>query len=127
MKRLLALLACLLISGPAHADDNLPQFPKVAAPDPLPDASCQNVASPLTWGLGDWASASLKLHLDKNGWILSGEVDASGTETQIDPCSFNLTANQDTVFKGVRAADGRLYGALWTPKGKVLRLILKRL
>ena len=122
MKKLLAIL--LLLAGPAWADDDdLPQFPKVAPPDPVPDAVCDAVAQPLKWALGDWAGGSLRLHVDGAAWTLSGLVTQSGTSPQIEPCG--LTLGETTpILAAVRDEEGRMYAVLWTGSGKPRRLIL---
>ena len=123
MKKALALL--LLLSGPALADeDNLPQFPKIAPPDPLPETACQGVAQPVNWGLGDWVSPTLRVHVEKTAWSISGSASSSGTQVVLEDCRFSLNTESDPVFAGVRAEDGRMYGAYWTAKGKVQRLEL---
>ena len=123
MKKRLALM--LLLAGPAWAgDDDLPQFPKIAPPDPLPETTCTNVANPMAWALGDWVGPNLRLHVDSAAWTLSGLVTKTGSTAQLDNCSLALNADQTPIFAGVRAEDGHMYGALWIDGKKVQRISL---
>ena len=125
MKRTLVVL--LALASPALAeDDNLPQFPKIAAPSPLPDPACDGVSQPLTWGMGEWISPTLHIHVDKLDWSISGSASHTGKTIQLDACSLSLSNDSTTLFEGVRAADGQLYGAYWPEHGKVQRLTLRR-
>ena len=131
MKKALALLlliACLVWAGPVWAgdDDDLPQFPKIAPPDPLPDTECKDVAQPLTWGLGDWVSPTLRIHVEKTSWSISGSVAATGTNVVLEECRLNLSNDAESTFAGVRALDGHLYGAFGAANGKIKRLEFTR-
>ncbi len=127
MIKFLLVLALLIVSPAFADDDNLPQFPKIAPPDPLPDAACDSVAQPLEWGLGDWVAAPIKVHVEKSSWtITGGDKPRSGTVVQAEPCGIDLSSEQGPVFAGVRAEDGHLFAALWREDGKVRRMNFKR-
>ena len=123
MRKLLALL--LVLASPALAqDDDLPQFPKIAPPDPLPEAACEGVTQPLQWGLGDWVGPTLRLHVSATGWTIGGSTAKSGSAVQLDACTLALNGENGPVFTAVRAEDGRMFGAYWTDSGKVQRVTL---
>ena len=126
MKKRLALIL-LLLSLPAWADDDdLPQFPKIAPPDPLPEAACDQIAHASQWGLGDWVGPNLRVHVEAASWSLNGQTTKSGNSVTLEACSVNLNAESVPVFAGVRTEDGQMYGVLWTDSGKTQRIKLRR-
>lgn len=126
MKKLLALMLVLL-SFPVWAeDDDLPQFPKTAPPDPLPDAACDQIAQASQWGLGDWVGPNMRLHVEPAAWSLNGQVTKSGNTITLEACSISLTTDSTPVFAGVRTENGQMYGVLWTDSGKTQRILLRR-
>ena len=124
MKRILTGL--LLLACPAWADNDLPQFPKIAAPDPLPEAACTNVAQPLNWALGDWHSSSLQLHVDGGHATISGALAAHNAAVQLEPCGVTISNDQGPLFAGMRDENGRMYGVWWNADGKARRVLLTR-
>ena len=125
MKKLLTVL--LVLASPALADDDeLPQFPKIAPPSPLPEAACEGVADAQHWGLGDWVGPSLRIHVEATGWTISGDVGKSGGTSQLEPCGLSLNDQSGPVFTAVRAEDGRMLAAYWTDAGKAKRFTLHR-
>ena len=121
MKKRLILL--LLLTSPAWGqDDELPRFPKIAPPDPLPEPACASVANPRQWGLGEWTNPVLRLHIAESGWTIGGRTQLSGDKIQLDDCTVSL----NEVFSGIRTEDGRMYGILRTANGKAERITLSR-
>jgi hypothetical protein len=108
-------------------DDDLPQFPKIAPPDPLPDAACETIAKPLEWGFGEWVNDKVKVHVEKTKWTITGGAKPlSGSLVQTQACEIDLSTDQSQIFAGVRAEDGHMLAALWDENGKPHRLNLKR-
>ena len=121
-----ALILAALLAAPAWADDDMPKFPKIAPPDPLPDAACAGVANPESWALGDWISPTLRVHVDQKTWSITGSASSTGAIVQLEACGLSLSADDAQIFAGVRAEDGGLYGAYWPAQGKVQRLVFHR-
>ena len=125
MKKL--LIGLLLVALPAWAgDDDLPQFPKIAAPDPLPEAVCTDVAQPQNWALGDWKGPGLQVHVTAAQAAISGALTAASAAVQLEPCGVTIGTEQGPLFAGVRDDNGRMYGVWWNAQGKPRRVVLTR-
>lgn len=136
-------LAVLLLAAPAWAQE-LPQFPKVAPPEPLPEASCDTTqANAGEWLLGHWvapqsrweftrAGAGIAWTLDRKGGMNQdfGWQDGSqitGTAEKVTGCTVALVAGQGAFrFEGVLTESGKLYGFATNRKGEMVRFTLRR-
>lgn len=143
---LLTVLLASAITFPAMAgdDDQLPQFPKVAPPEPLPEASCDtSAANDGGWLLGRWvapqsrweftrANGAIAWTLDRKGtvnrdfgWQEGAQI--AGTADKVSACSVHLVAGQgDFQFDGVLTESGKIYGFAVNPKGDTVRFVLRR-
>ena len=143
--RLALLPAALLLAAalPAAAED-LPQFPKVGPPEPLPEAPC-DTARPSTgdWLLGRWVAPQARWEFSRSGeglaWTLERKggmnsdfgwqdgAQISGTAEKITGCTVSLVAGQGAFhFQGVLTESGKLYGFATGRKGDVVRFTLRR-
>jgi hypothetical protein len=117
----LLFVLALFVLGPAAStpaladDDKLPQFPKIAPPDSLPDAACDAAqANSKGWIVGTWVSAAAQITIAADRWQASGARDASGTIVTVDQCAIHL-GNTDAnlpSFDAIRTETGALYGTL---------------
>lgn len=141
--RPLLLLAVLLAATPALAED-LPQFPKIGPPEPLPEASCDTaLANNGEWLLGRWvapqarweftrAADAIHWTLDRKGgmnadfgWQDSAQI--TGTAEKVSGCTVTLVAGQGAFrFEGVLTESGKLFGFAANRKGDVVRFTLRR-
>ena len=124
MKKRTALL--ILLAAPAWAEDSLPQFPKIAPPDPLPEAACDHVDQPAQWALGDWTGPNLTLHVEADAWTIAGAIGKNGTHPQLEACRLTLTDDQTPVFAAVRGQDGQMTAVWWNAAGKARRITLHK-
>lgn len=109
----LALLTTVLT--PAWADDDLPQFPKIAPPDTLPDPACDpSLAQSQGWAVGTWSSPSERIEISLEHWKASGDIDAQGTAVGIEQCTVHLGASDPKLpgFDAIRTETGALYGGM---------------
>jgi hypothetical protein len=141
--RILAPLALLLAAAPALAQE-LPQFPKVGPPEPLPEAFC-DTKQPNSgeWLLGRWVApqtrwefnrteAAISWTLDRKGgmnqdfgWQDGAQI--TGTTEAVSGCTVTLVAGQGAFrFEGVLTDSGRLYGFATNTKGDMVRFTLRR-
>ena len=148
LRHIAILSAFLLAFGlPALAED-LPQGPKVAPPEPLPEAECDTAKSDTgEWLVGRWvapyskwefrrsAAGDLVWTLDQKpdinrslGWKEGAHID--GKVTAVSACSLRLTAGDGGevafAFDGVRTGDGKIYGYAVNVSGQQLRWVLRR-
>ena len=147
--RQLAVLTALLLgfAVPALAED-LPQGPKAAPPEPLPEAECDTAKSDSgDWMLGRWVAPyskwefrrsaagdlvwSLEQKPDINrslGWKDGAHID--GKVAAVSACTLRLTAGDNGevafTFDGVRTSDGKIYGYAMNTSGQQLRWVLRR-
>ncbi len=147
MRALALVVLALLSAGTAFAaeDDggNLPQFPKIRPPQPLPEAACDTtLANNGDWLLGRWvapqtrfefsrAAPAIQWSLDRKGtsdefgWQ-SGAI-ITGTVTTVTGCTARLSAGGDAfVFEGVLTDEGKLYGYATNKAGAAVRFVLRR-
>lgn len=135
-------LACLL-ALPAAAQD-LPQFPKIGPPEPLPEATCDTQATNNgAWLLGRWVAPQARWEFVRGdgaiAWTLDqkGGVGANfgwregaqitGTVTRLSACTVSLSAGEGAfAFEGVLTDGGKLYGFATNPKGEHVRFVLRR-
>jgi len=141
--RIITLVAALLLAVPAWAED-LPQGPKAAPPEPLPEPQC-DVSKPSNgdWLLGRWVAPLTKWEFLRtaNGlvWTLDGKagvnadfikqdvVQLNGQISKVTGCTVNLTGGQGRFeFDGVMTDSGKLYGYAHNPEGQTVRYILRR-
>lgn len=143
MRRPLILAFLLLAATPAMAQD-LPQFPKVAPPEPLPDAICDTThASTGDWLIGRWvapqsrweftrANGGIAWSLDRKG-NLNGEfgwqdgTQIAGTADKVTGCTVHLTAGEGAFqFEAVLTDSGKLFGFATNKRGENVRFTLRR-
>lgn len=144
MRRLSLSLAALCLAAPALAQE-LPQFPKIAPPEPLPEPICDTgLANNGEWLLGRWVAPQARWEFtraaDKGiAWTLErkGGMNAdfgwqdgtqiNGTAEKITGCSVTLVAGQGAFrFEGVLTDTGKLYGYATSRRGEVVRFTLRR-
>ncbi|MCR6630025.1 MAG: hypothetical protein NVV74_08220 [Magnetospirillum sp.] len=143
MRPAFALAAILLAATPALAQE-LPQFPKIAPPEPLPEASCDtSLANNGEWLLGRWVAPQSRWEFSRSGkgiaWTLDrkGGMNAdfgwqdgtqiTGTAEQVTGCTVALVAGQGAFrFEGVLTDSGRLFGFATNQKGDSVRFTLRR-
>jgi hypothetical protein len=132
-----------LAAAPAFAQE-LPQFPKVAPPEPLPDAIC-NTSLPNNgeWLLGRWVAPQSRWEFTRAGdgiaWVLDRKGGAnadfgwqdgaqiSGKADKVTGCTVELVAGQGAFrFEGVLTDGGRLFGFATNKKGENVRFTLRR-
>lgn len=138
-----AFALALTLAFPAAAQD-LPQFPKIGPPEPLPEATCDTgLANDGAWLLGRWVApqarweflrkdAAIAWTLDQKagigaafGWREGARV--AGTVTKVSGCTVTLTAGEGAFgFEGVLTDAGKLYGFATNPKGEHVRFVLRR-
>lgn len=147
MRFRLAFAAALLFALPALADDDFPQGPKAAPPEPLPEPIC-DTAKPDNgaWLLGRWvapyskweflsegAGTAFKLEQKPDinrslGW--KDGASFGGKVVALSGCSLRATAGEDDdiafTFDGVRTDDGKIYGVAVNKSGQQLRWVLRR-
>lgn len=143
MRRVALICAALVAAAPALAED-LPQFPKIAPPEPLPEATCDTgLANNGEWLLGRWvgpqarweftrAAGAITWVLDRKGgmnadfgWQDGAQI--SGTADKVTGCTVSLVAGQGAFrFEGVLTDTGKLYGYATSRKGEVVRFTLRR-
>lgn len=144
--RQIGLIGLLLLSTvPAHAaDDELPQFPKIGPPQPLPEAPCDTAkASTGDWLIGRWVAPQTKWEFTRQGdavtWTLDrkGSVNTdfgwqdgariTGTAEAVTGCTVSLVAGQGAFrFEGVLTENGKLFGYATNTKGDNVRFTLRR-
>ena len=147
--RHLAFLSAVLfaVSLPVLADD-LPQGPKAAPPEPLPEAEC-DTAKPDNgeWLVGRWVAPYSKWEFRRGGasdltWSLDQKPDINrslgwkegaridGKVAAVSACTLRLTAGDGSdvafSFDGVRTADGKIFGYAVNTSGQQLRWVLRR-
>lgn len=114
----LLLLPLLLLPAVGMADDDLPQFPKIAPPDSLPDAACEeSLAHSTAWALGVWSAGDSTVQIAANHWQTTGEASgAAGDIVSIDQCIIHLgnADNAKPSFDAIRTETGALYGTMRT-------------
>lgn len=138
------LLLGLLAAAPAWADENLPQFPKVGPPPPLPEATCDTaLANDGGWLVGRWVAPQTRWEFLREGhaivWVmdrkgnLNGEFGwqdgtrITGTTEQVTGCTVHLVADQGAFrFDGVLTDGGKLFGYATNAKGGNVRFTLRR-
>lgn len=142
--RLAVILAVALgAAAPAWAQD-LPQFPKVGPPEPLPEASCDTtLANGGDWLLGRWVAPQTRWEFTRTGGAIAWTLDRkggsnadfgwqdgaqiTGTVEKATGCTVALTAGQGAFrFEGVLTESGKLYGYATSRKGEVVRFTLRR-
>ncbi|MBC7951299.1 MAG: hypothetical protein H7Z12_05670 [Rhodospirillaceae bacterium] len=139
------LIAALLAAAPAMAlAQELPQFPKIAPPEPLPDAIC-DTAKPNDgqWLVGRWVAPQSRWEFTRSGSGITWTLDRKGSAnsdfgwqdgTQIDGiadkvtgCTVHLTAGKGAFqFDGVLTEGGKLFGFATNRKGENVRFTLRR-
>ena len=119
MRRLILTLAFGIAALPAlgatSADDDLPQFPKIAPPDTLPDAACDaSLAHTRDWAMGTWSAYGQKIEIAANHWRATGGSDSEGTVVTVEQCTIHLGGNdpQHPGFDAIRTESGALYGGM---------------
>lgn len=143
MRRLAVTVAALVFAAPVLAQE-LPQFPKIAPPEPLPEPTCDTgLANNGEWLLGRWvapqarweftrAAGGIVWTLDRKGgmnadfgWQDGAQI--SGTAEKVSGCTVTLVAGQGAFrFEGVLTDTGKLYGYATGRKGEVVRFTLRR-
>lgn len=137
-----AFALALTLAFPAAAED-LPQFPKIGPPEPLPEAACDTrQANDGAWLLGRWVAPQArweflrtdsaivwtleqKAKVGNFGWREGAQI--TGTVTKVSNCTVTLTAGEGAfVFEGVLTDTGKLYGVAINPKGEAVRFVLRR-
>ena len=142
MRRILIL--ALLAATPAMAQE-LPQFPKIAPPEPLPDAMCDTSAATTgDWLIGRWvapqsrweftraANGTIAWTLDRKGsantdfgWQDGTKID--GVAEKVTGCTIHLTAGKGAFqFDGVLTEGGKLFGFATNKRGENVRFTLRR-
>lgn len=144
MRFALMFAALLAVAAPASADEQLPQFPKIAPPEPLPEAAC-DTALPNNgeWLLGRWVapqsrweftrqSGAIAWTLDRKGGLnqdfgWQDGTQITGTADKVTGCTVALVAGQGAFrFEGVLTESGKLYGFATSRRGEVVRFTLRR-
>lgn len=138
------LLAALLTSAPAWADDALPQFPKLGPPSPLPEAACDTaLANNGEWLVGRWVAPQTRWEFTREGGAITWSMDRkgnlngefgwqdgtriTGTAEAVTGCTVRLVAGQGAFrFEGVLTDGGRLFGYAANTKGDHVRFTLRR-
>lgn len=138
-----AAFALLFAALPAAAQD-LPQFPKIGPPEPLPEATCDTArASDGAWLLGRWVAPQARWEFARDaggiGWVLDQKssvgsnfgwregAQITGTVTKVTGCTVQLSAGAGAfAFEGVLTEAGKLYGFATNPKGEHVRFVLRR-
>ena len=141
--RLIAPLALMLLATPALAQE-LPQFPKAAPPEPLPDAFCDTKApNSGDWLLGRWVAPQSRWEFTRKGnaiaWVLDRKggmngdfgwqdgTQIDGTVEAVSGCTVTLVAGQGAFrFEGVLTESGKLFGFATSRRGEVVRFTLRR-
>lgn len=145
MRVFLALAALLTVAAPAaFADENLPQFPKIGPPPPLPEAACDTTkANNGDWLVGRWVAPQTKWEFTREaggiawglerkgnlngefGWQDGTKID--GTAEAVTACTVHLVAGQGAFrFEGVLTDGGKLFGYATNTKGEHVRFTLRR-
>lgn len=148
--RKILILAVLAAAIPALAlAEDLPQFPKVAPPEPLPDAVCDTtLASTGDWLIGRWVAPQTRWDFSRNsggiawtlerkggmnsefGWQDGTQID--GIADKITGCTIHLSAGPQKdgaaafQFQGVLTEAGKLYGFATNRRGENVRFVLRR-
>lgn len=133
----------LALALPAAAAD-LPQFPKIGPPQPLPEPSCDVAqASDGAWLLGRWVAPGTRWSFERQGAGIGWTLDRKGTVNEgfgwrdgatitgaveaVTGCTVALKAGEGAfLFEGVLTDGGKLYGFALTPKGDAVRFVLRR-
>ena len=141
--RNVVILALTLLAAPALAQE-LPQFPKIAPPEPLPDAICDTrLANNGEWLLGRWVAPQSRWEFTRAGegitWTLDRKGGANadfgwqdgtqitGKAEKVTGCTVELVAGQGAFrFEGVLTDGGRLFGFATNKKGENVRFTLRR-
>ncbi|HLO76721.1 MAG TPA: hypothetical protein VK196_09740 [Magnetospirillum sp.] len=141
--RVALTLIALLAAFPALAED-LPQFPKAAPPEPLPEPFCDTrAANTGDWLLGRWVAPQSRWEFTRSGsgiaWTLDRKggmnqdfgwqdgTQITGTVEAATGCTVALVAGQGAFrFEGVLTESGKLYGFATSRKGEVVRFTLRR-
>lgn len=141
--RFAVILAALVAAVPAWAQE-LPQFPKIAPPEPLPEAICDTtLANNGEWLLGRWVAPQSRWEFTRSGAAIAWTLERKGSANQdfgwqdgtqitgaaehVSGCSVVLTAGQGAFrFQGVLTDSGKLYGYATNRKGEVVRFTLRR-
>lgn len=137
------ILALMLAAAPAAAQE-LPQFPKIAPPEPLPEATCNTtLANNGEWLLGRWVAPQARWEFTRAGegiaWTLDRKGGANadfgwqdgaqitGTAEKVTGCTVALVAGQGAFrFEGVLTEGGKLFGYATNRKGENVRFTLRR-
>lgn len=143
MRFALVLAALLAAAAPALAQE-LPQFPKVGPPEPLPEPACDTtLPNNGAWLLGRWVAPQMRMEFTRAGeaiaWTLErkGGMNAdfgwqdgtqiSGGAEKLSGCTATLVAGQGAFrFEGVLTDTGKLFGFATNRRGEVVRFILRR-
>lgn len=143
--RFIPLCAVLsLVAAMPAAAENLPQFPKIGPPEPLPEAAC-DTALPNNgdWLVGRWVAPQTRWEFTRAGGALAWTLDRkgglngdfgwqdgaqiSGGVEAVSGCTVTLVAGQGAFrFQGVLTDGGKLYGFATSRKGEVVRFTLRR-
>lgn len=143
--RVMLIIALLAVTAPTLAmAEDLPQFPKIAPPEPLPDAICDTTKpNDGQWLVGRWVAPQSRWEFTRNGTAITWVLDRKGgmntdfgwqDGTQIDGvadkvtgCTVHLTAGQGAFqFDGVLTEGGKLFGFATNRKGENVRFTLRR-
>lgn len=147
MRRLVLTAAALLCAAPVLAQE-LPQSPKVAPPEPLPEPICDTgLANNGEWLLGRWVAPQARWEFTRAAagsgadiaWTLERKGGANadfgwqdgaqitGAAEKVTGCTVTLVAGQGAFrFEGVLTDSGKLYGFATSRKGEVVRFTLRR-
>lgn len=141
----LSLAALLMVAALPALAQPLPQFPKAAPPEPLPEPICDTaLANNGAWLLGRWvapqtrweftraADGGIAWTLDRKGsinrdfgWAEGATI--SGTAEKVSGCTVALKAGEGAfAFEGVLTDSGKLYGFASNAKGDHVRFVLRR-
>lgn len=144
MIRRVLLSLCLAVPAAAALAEDLPQFPKIGPPQPLPDATCDTgLANDGDWLIGRWVAPNTKWSFTRQtqaiGWSLERKgginegfgwrdgATITGTVDSVSGCSVVLKAGDGAfLFEGVLTEAGKLYGYAANPKGEHVRFVLRR-
>lgn len=139
----LALAVCLMAGSVAWGQE-LPQFPKVAPPQSLPEPICDTAHSDGgDWLLGKWVAPQARWEFGRAGgaltWALEQKGDLSpergwrdgarlsGAVERVSACSVGLSGGEGRFSaEGVLTDSGRLFLIATNPEGAQVRYLLRR-
>jgi hypothetical protein len=127
IRRLISAVTLMLVATAANAE-NLPQFPKIGPPSPLPDPACDTAAaSDGAWLVGRWVGPGAKWLFTRDGFGWREGAVITGSVAAASGCTVTLAAGDNAfLFEGVLTDGGKLYGYAVNPKGDQVRFVLRR-